>query len=281
MTQRRHQSTSLLLFLLCLAPGAAHVIACSASNGDAIPAEVRDASSIDAGNTGEPDDASSSSSGGDGGGKKDSGSPKDSGGDKDVGPDGSSSGGPVIVINEVYVDHDSLGDVAEFVELRGDPGVVIDDLKLRLVNHLGTVTHTVDIGPAGAKFPASGLWVVGGGQTFQTSSPSHEDQTQTLASGWGLDNERGAVQLVRGTTLLDVVGWSDGPDAGTLSVVGAPPLAGGEGSAAAVPTISRPSTPPKIAHSLGRRAASADTNDNATDFCSMPATPGYPQKPCD
>ena len=266
MTQKRR------ILLAVLPLGAlAFVLACSATNGDAIPSQVYDASALDVGSS--SNDLDSGSSRQDGSTSKDSGT-------NDAPPDAPIVNAPVQ-INELFADNDGLGDGAEFVELRAAPGTPADDLKLRLLYANGLVKYTVSVGGPGAKFPASGLWVVGGSQTFKLNVQEHVDVIVDL-NGWGLDNDRGAVQLVRGTTLLDVVGYGTDADAGALSPPGSPPVATVEGAIAIVPNA--PVHPPLPAKakglSLGRKTAAVDSNSNLVDFCKMEASPGYPQKAC-
>jgi hypothetical protein len=147
----------------------------------------------------------------------------------------------------------------------------VDDLKLRLVTATGVVKYEVAVGPAGSVFHANGLWVVGGAQTYKLNvTPSTVDVVVGLAS-WGLDNAGGAVQVVRGSTLLDVVGYRRDPDGGALPPAASPPAATVEGRPATVPDPPAGQAPQR---SLGRRAAALDTNENATDFCAMQASPG-------
>ena len=263
----------LFVLVLVVSPLAAHA-ACAASNGDALPAEVREAGSLEASNgrRGSDDDDDDSST--DGGDERDESA--DAGKDARVENEGGASS--LVEINEIYVDIDGLGDGAEFVELRGEPGTPVDDLKLRILDATGAVKYLVNVGDSGAKVGGTGFWVVGGNQTFKLGVLDRVDQTVSL-SGWGLATAHGAVQLVRGTQLLDVVGWTNDADAGAVPSPGLPPKATVEGSPAMVPTIRKTSGKP--AHSFGRRSGAPDTNDNRADFCSMAASPGYDQQPCD
>ena len=250
------------------------VLACSATNGDAIPSQVYDAQALDVGAN--PEDPDGSTSRPDGSTSKD-------GATSDAPPDAPIVNAPVQ-INELFVDNDGLGDGAEFVELRAAPGTPADDLKLRLLYANGQVKSEVSVGDPGAKFGASGLWVVGGASTFKLNVQDHVDRIVSIGglNPWGLDNDRGAVQVVRGTTLLDVVGYGTDADAGALSPPGSPPLATVEGAIATVPNAPVPPPPPAKPKglSLGRKTAAADSNNNLADFCRMEASPGYPQKAC-
>ena len=245
-------------------------IGCSATNGDAIPSQVYDASALDVGSNPEEPDAGAL----DGAAVKD-GATKDA--PADSAPDGPIGNVAPVQINELFVDNDGLGDGAEFVELRAAPGTPADDLKLRLLYADGQVKYEVTVGNPGAKFGASGLWVVGGGLTSKLNVQDHVDRILNL-NAWGLDNGRGAVQVVRGTTLLDVVGYTTNPDAGTLAPPASPPLATVEGSPALVPAAANGMNPKGL--TLGRKTAAVDTNNNLVDFCKMEASPGYAQKAC-
>ena len=249
----------------------ASALACSATNGDAIPSQIFDASALDVGsNPGDPDAGTRL----DGSTLKD-GATNDA--SADAPPDAPVANTAPVQINELFVDNAGLGDGAEFVELRAVPGTPVDDLKLRLIYADGQVKYEVSVGDPGAKFPANGLWVVGGGQTFKLNVLDHVDRTVSLST-WGLDNDHGAVQVVRGTTLLDVVGYASTLDAGTLPPPASAPKATVEGTAALVPAS--PNGANAKAVGLGRKVGAADTNDNAADFCKMEASPGYPQNAC-
>ena len=258
----------LLAFVVATMPLTAHV-ACSATNGDAIPPEVRDAGSLEASNT---------SPGGGDDDDEDAGQRDASDAAKDARVDAEPVTSTELHINEIYVDIDGLGDGAEFVELRGEPNTPVHDLKLRILDEAGVVKYTVIVGDAGEKVRGSGYWVVGGNQTFKLGVLDHIDQIIPL-NGWGLPTSRGAVQLVRGTAIVDVVSWSTDPDAAGIPAPSSLPAQTGEGSPARVPTIKKTSGMP--AHSFGRASAAPDTNDNRADFCSMVASPGREQMPCD
>ncbi|MBX3258396.1 MAG: hypothetical protein KF782_01680 [Labilithrix sp.] len=259
---------NLLVLAIALAPLAAHV-ACSAGNGAAVPPELREAGTLEA-----------SAGGGDASSDDDDDDEPDPVTDagKDARVDVEASAPAPVAINEIYVDIDGFGDGAEFVELRAEPGTPVHDLKLRLINAAGTVRYVVSVGDPGDVVGATGFWVVGGNQTFRLGVVDRVDQVIGL-NDWGLETSRGAVQLVRGAELLDVVGWSTDPDAGAAPAPASPPTATVEGAVAAVPTIRKTTGQP--ARSFGRRADAPDTDDNRADFCSMPASPGYAQKPCD
>ncbi len=250
----------------------AALAACSASNGDAIPNQAFDASPLDAG--GNPDDPDG---GGLDGNKKDVSS--DSPGDA---PKDAPNNAPVV-INELYVDQLIEGDSIEYVELRAAPGTPVDDLKLRIVFADGMVKYEISVGLPGQKVGPTGLWVVSGNRLDKLNvSQTRSDRQFGVADPWGLDVP-GAVQVVRGTTLLDVVGYNDAPDGGALPQLAQAPKATVEGSPAVAPDNAGVGRfAPRIA--FGRRApggvGAADTNNNAADFCAMEASPGFPQKAC-
>lgn len=251
----------LLALAAAVFPLAAHA-ACSASNGDPIPSQVFDASALDVGSnpgdpSGEPDGAA----------KPDANKDKDAGADA---KDGALPNTAVVRIDEVFVDNDGLGDGSEFIELRAAPGTRADDLKLRILKADGTVKYDVTVGGPNTFFDANGTWVVGGSQVFKLNVQYRVDREIPI-SMWGVDNSRGAIQLLRGTTLLDVVGYNTQADAGALPPPPAPPLATVEGKLVVVPDASNADTK---ARSFGRKVGVADTNDNAADFCTMIASPG-------
>jgi hypothetical protein len=219
------------------------VAACSADNGDVPPPDVQDAAAVEAGFGPDPEAG------------------RDAPADNAQGDGGDGATGPVIVINEVYVDvAGGGGSQSEFVELRGDPGMPLAPLKIRLVAANGTVRE-FDAADPGETMPAGGLWVVGGASLPGAQIANH---IITNPDGWGLDT-RSAVQLVRGNQLLDVVGWSDAPDAAVITPPSTPPTATSEGTRVILPTLA--------GKSIGRRPAAADTNDNLADFCRMATTP--------
>lgn len=262
----------IVLALSALLPLAAHV-ACSATNGDPIPSQVFDASALDAGtNPGDPD-------GGDTDGE-DASTKKDATSDAPVDAPVDAPSTAAVHINEIFVDNDGLSDGAEFVELRAAPGTRADDLKLRLLQANGTVKYEVVVGAAGAKFSASGLFVVGGNQTFRLNIPGDHVDHEVNINAWGLDNSRGAVQLLRGSALLDVVGYGTEPDAGAVPPPASPPNATVEGKPATVPDGPTGGGAFPKGISFGRKTGAADTNDNAADFCAMEASPGLAQQPC-
>ncbi len=261
---------SIFIVLLAACPLAAHV-ACSAGNGDAIPGPVYDAASIDAGSN--PDDPDAGQSPDTDGSTVDSSvsdAPHDA--PKETGPNTAP-----VQINELYVDQILDGDGAEFVELRAAPGTPADDLKLRLIGANGVVRYEVSAGLPGDVFPASGLWVVAGPSTFKLNVQTIVNRQVDLNT-WGLDDP-GAVQVVRGTTLLDVVGYTDDLDGGSVPAVPQPPTATSELKPTVVADNSSATKFTKRI-SNGRKAGAADTNNNVVDFCAMEATPGYPQKAC-
>lgn len=270
MNLRPHHRQRLVFGLLALLPVAAHA-ACASSNGDAVGSQTYDASPLDPGKN--PDDPDSSSPN-DGATPTDAEIPTDAG--ADAKPDAANAA--PVQINEIYVDNAFLrGDATEYVELRGATGVAVDDLKLRILYANGQVKYEVQVANAGEKFGANGLWVVGGNQTFKLNVTDHVDHEVSTAN-WGLDT-RGAIQLVRGSTLLDVVGYGPDPDAGAVAPPATPPTATSEGAIAR--TAIQPPSKLDPAKSIGRKTGAADTNVNAADFCTMVASPGFAQKACE
>jgi hypothetical protein len=260
-----------VLAFIAASPLLAHA-ACSSGNGDPIPSPLLDASALDVGAN--PDDPD-----GGGMGKQDGATPM-----KDSSVVDSPADAPKdapntapVQINELYVDTILDGDGSEFVELRSAPGTPADDLKLRLIGSDGLVRYEVSTGDPGDKFDANGLWVVGGMQTFRLNVQDRVDHPVGLAT-WGLDYP-GAVQVVRGSTLLDVVGFTDDPDGGAVPPVPQAPTATVEGKPAILPDNSAATQFTKRI-SFGRKTGAADTNNNQADFCAMEASPGYPQKAC-
>lgn len=242
-------------------PGLLHA-ACSASNGDAIPGEVRDAQALDVGSTIPPglDGASSES---------DSGAPEDAA-SSDALSDADAPTSQSVRINEVYVDRMAGGSQVEYVELRGAEGLAVDDLFLRVVDKDGMPTpQAFAVGDPGDKIGATGTWVIGG-----ALASGRVDQTITNAAGWGLDTV-GAVQLLRGPArdVVDVVGWTTDPDGGFVTEPALPPKSTGEGKPYVLPSGG--------SGSFGRKAGAPDTNDNRADFCTMTKSGGNANAACE
>lgn len=247
------------LFIPMLALPAALAAACSASNGEAIPSEVRDADALD-GNTFDPTDRDSSST------EEDSGTtnpPKDAGTKdvqtKDTGVDAPVATSAEVRINEVYVDRAGGGAKVEYVELRGPAGVAIDDLFIRVIDGAGkpSATTPYPVASTGQKMPASGIWLLGGALVSPVP-----DTVMSIPQGWDID-DKGAIQLVRGAAsdVVDVVGWTTDADGGAVPQPTNAPKTVVEGKPFVLPTTGT--------QSFGRAASGADTNDNAKDFCKM------------
>jgi len=262
----------IVLAVAAVLPLAAHA-ACSATNGDAIPNQAFDASTLDVGSN--PDDPEA--------GDLDGGSKKDVANDAPGDAKKDAPNTAPVVINEIYVDQVLDGDQAEFVELRVAAGTPVDDLKIRIVYPNGQVKYEINVGLPGQVVTPSGLWVVSGNRLDRLNVSAKSDREFSISDPWGLEIP-GAIQVVRGNTLLDVVGFTDAPDGGALPPLTQPPTATVEKSPVFVPTS--PSGNGTKRHTIGRRvvapggAGAPDTNDNAADFCPMEASPGYPQKPC-
>ncbi len=141
-----------------------------------------------------------------------------------------------LVINEVY--YDSPGeDRGCFIELKGAPGTKLEGLTLVTFNAKGNDAGTVLL--AGT-ITASGYFVIG-----QDGSAPNRDAVNAFVN---LTNSGGAVQLKRGSSVLDAVAYGE---AGTAK------SARGEGRAV---------KDAKSGQSLARIPDGADSNDNAKDF---------------
>jgi hypothetical protein len=235
--------------------------ACASTNGEPIPSETLDASPLDAGTNPVPYGEAGPDGGEDAGEDAPSDAPADA-------PTASS-----VRINELYVGGVIGGDIHEYVELRGDPGAPLGELKLRLLKSDGSVGGEVDVFDAPSDvMPANGFWVVGGSLLIDNI-----DRKPPI-SAWGLAEDLGAVQLVRvsGATreLVDVVGYSTTPDAGGPPAPPSPPTATFEKEPALQPPVDATKT------AFGRAAGAADTNDNFEDFCAMAQSPGVANGAC-
>ena len=247
-----------LLFLFALVPGIVQA-ACSASNGDSIGGDYRDAEALDAVSGGGGDrDATEGSDGSSDGGKDTGAKDAPSDAPKDVGPDGPS---PTDVrINEVYF---VSGANNEYVELRGPPGTPVDLLILRFVDDMGKITGPFSVGGAGDVIPSDGLWVVGGALVSKVD----KIELITGSNGWDVPNGRGAVQLYMfgQTNAIDTVGYTDIADGGPVTAPSTDPKATAEG---------KPATSPALANqAISRKGGAADTNMNSADFCPMATSP--------
>ena len=171
--------------------------------------------------------------------------------------------GPRIVIDEVFVNRGGGGNGTEFVEIGAPAGTVLDGLSIRIIAANGTETGTYTLSDtAGTMVGATNTWVVGGG-----TAAGRVDRIVLAGAGWGLDNASGAVQLLRTTTtpptLVDVVGYGAAVTAaGSLTA----PTATVEGTFVPNPAANT--------SSMARKAAAADTNNNATDFCAQAQSGG-------
>lgn len=251
------------LFLLATGIPGIFFAACSASNGEPIPSELRDAEALDVGSSVLPGKDGSSPS-------EDGGTTKDAS-TKDAPSDAHDAGvtSKSVRINEVYVDRGSGGSQSEFVELRGPEGTPVDDLFLRLVDDNGTATgQAFTVGSSGEKIGPTGTWVIGGALV-----PGRVDRIVTNPEGWGIDT-KGAVQLLRGPSreVLDVVGWTTDPDGGFVPQPVLPPKSTGEGKPYVLPATGTTS--------FGRTPNAADTDDNQADFCTMAQTNGAANAAC-
>jgi hypothetical protein len=142
-----------------------------------------------------------------------------------------------LVINEIY--YDAPGeDRGCFVELRGVPGTKLEGLTLVTFNAKGNDAGTVLLS---GTISASGYFVIG-----QDGSAPNRDAVNAFVN---LTNGGGAVQLKRGSSVLDAIAYGEAPSTGAK--------ARGEG---------RTAVDAKSGQGLARTPDGADSNDNAKDF---------------
>jgi hypothetical protein len=150
-----------------------------------------------------------------------------------------------LVINEIY--YDSPGDDRGcFIELKGAPGTKLEGLTLATFNSKGNDAGTVLL--AGTISP-SGYFVIG-----QDGSAPNRDAVNAFMN---LPNSGGALQLKRGSSVLDAVAYGEAPSSGK----------GARGEGRAVKDA-------KSGESLARIPDGADSNDNAKDFRAGKPTSG-------
>ena len=159
---------------------------------------------------------------------------------------------PQVVINEVL--YDAVGaDTDVFIELSGPPDAILDSLTLVGIN-----------GANGAEYvsiPLTGM--IGPSGTFVIAHPSASAgilaKADMLTTKADLQNGPDSLQLRKGTTVLDAVGYG---------AFGTSAVFAGEGTPA-------PST--AAGQSLARTPSGTDTGDNGADFqISSTPTPGAP-----
>ena len=150
-----------------------------------------------------------------------------------------------LVINELY--YDSPGeDRGCFVELKGAPGTKLEGLRLVTFNAKGNDAGTVLLAGTVSQ---SGYFVIG-----QDGSAPNRDAVNAFMN---LPNSGGAVQLKRGSSLLDAVAYGEAPSSGKA--------ARGEGRAV---------KDAKSGESLARIPDGTDSNDNTKDFRAGKPTSG-------
>jgi len=166
-----------------------------------------------------------------------------------------------VVLNEIFYDSaqsDSDGNL--FVELYGTPGLSLINCKINFVNGAdGGVYDSIKI-PAGAKIRDDGFFLI----------VDAKDGSPTTSNVFGADvidsfdpqNGPDAVQLVDAQgQLVDAVGYGEGIQ--PMAQNGLPTFEG------------NPAIDVASGHSLERREAGVDTNDNSVDFVDREApTPG-------
>ncbi len=160
----------------------------------------------------------------------------------------------VPVISEIRYVSDKLAgssvDHLSFVELHGVPGTSLSGMSLVGVNGSGgTAYATIDLT---GSIASDGYYLVAYPAYPATPLSTAADQ---LSASVDFQNGPDSVQLRKGTTVLDAVGY------GTFS---ASQVFAGEGSAAAATSQSQ---------SLSRDANHTDTNNNAADFKAGVPTP--------
>ncbi len=166
--------------------------------------------------------------------------------------DGGGGAEPALVVNEVSTGTtSSAGD--EFVELlnAGSDPVDLSGYKLVYRSAAGSSDVTLATVPDGVTLAAGGYYLFGGSAYAGAGTPD-----QSFSSG--LAGTGGGVGLRdAGGTLVDSVGWGTATNA---FVEGTP--------VAAPPATDPPGT------SVARSADGGDSDDNASDFVLVAATPG-------
>ena len=155
-----------------------------------------------------------------------------------------------LVINELY--YDSPGeDRGCFVELKGAPGTKLEGLRLVTFNAKGNDAGTVLLAGTVSQ---SGYFVIG-----QDGSAPNRDAVNAFMN---LPNSGGAVQLKRGSSVLDAVAYGEAVSSGIASSG-----KGARGEGRAVKDA-------KSGESLARIPDGTDSNDNAKDFRAGKPTSG-------
>ena len=150
-----------------------------------------------------------------------------------------------LLINEIY--YDSPGDDRGcFIELKGAPGTKLEGLTLATFNSKGNDAGTVLLAGTVSQ---SGYFVIG-----QDGSAPNRDAVNAFMN---LPNSGGAVQLRRGSSVLDAVAYGEAPSSGKA--------ARGEGRAV---------KDAKSGEGLARIPDGTDSNDNAKDFRAGKPTSG-------
>jgi hypothetical protein len=158
------------------------------------------------------------------------------------------SAGAMPLISEVFYDAVGSDDGHSFVEIYGDPGMLLDGLVLEGINGSGgSVTHTIELFGV---IPLDGLYVLadvdGAGNTLVAEADGF--------ANFDFQNGPDSVQLRDESFVLDAVGYG---------AFGAGDVFGGEGD---------PTVDPPAGSSIARWFADVDSDDNAMDFASL-ATP--------
>ncbi len=166
-----------------------------------------------------------------------------------------------LVINEIF--YDAVGgdtDGVVFIELHGDPDLLIENSKLNFVDGGdGSIDDTVTL-PKDARVAADGFYVIADAKTGVANATAVPGAD--LIDNFDPQNGPDAVQLLdRDGRLVDAVAYGEGTV--PLAENGLATFEGGP----AIDVIN--------GHSLERIAAGADTDDNAVDFTDRETpTPG-------
>ncbi|MCA9540619.1 MAG: DUF4215 domain-containing protein, partial [Myxococcales bacterium] len=153
---------------------------------------------------------------------------------------------PPVVINEVLYDQVGADGSDTFIELWGPPGTALDGLTLVAVNGNDGVEY--ETLPLDGVIAADGYYLV----TEPGANAALRAMADLLIDGADLQNGPDGLQLRRGDTVLDALGYGD---AGRFFV--------GEGL---------PSVDPSDGSAV-TRVDHVDTDNNAVDFIAAPASP--------
>jgi hypothetical protein len=155
-----------------------------------------------------------------------------------------------VVINEIL--YNSPGeDKGCFVELKGKPGLSLDDYFIVGINGNGGVEYNrIDL--SGHSIPSNGYFLIAQDESIP--------EADLIDSKVDFQNGPDNIELWQGENKIDAVGYGDFSEA----------IFSGEGE----PTLDLSN------YSLGRKPDGSDTNDNCIDFVGLALTsPGKPNSP--